>query len=68
MPSTTYLLGLLYIHLLLLLLFVLLLLLQQPQTVAVGEFDFLHAADHPVNARQWIATHLDPYDHLGFRV
>ncbi|KAL8434896.1 hypothetical protein Efla_000707 [Eimeria flavescens] len=29
-------------------------------TIATGELDFLHTADHPINARQWIATHLDP--------
>ncbi|KAL8447304.1 hypothetical protein Emed_004515 [Eimeria media] len=28
--------------------------------IAMGELDFLHTVDHPINARQWIATHLDP--------
>ncbi|KAL8269942.1 hypothetical protein Esti_006130 [Eimeria stiedai] len=28
--------------------------------IAIGELDFLHTVDHPINARQWIATHLDP--------
>lgn len=35
--------------------------LPQDHTVALGELDFLHSTDHPINARQWIATHLDPY-------
>lgn len=32
----------------------------QEHTIATGELDLVHSADHPINARQWIATHLDP--------
>ncbi|XP_026190358.1 uncharacterized protein LOC113146624 [Cyclospora cayetanensis] len=37
------------------------------QTVASGELDFLNSADSPINARQWIATHVDP-GHFILRV